>query len=301
MEGAEAQIGDPEYHNWLKVGLAIRLTTDGLQSFCERHGRAFNVKLLHTWKQVPLSRVPPEPEWTDADLPAIKCALDTSDAGTEYKSSAASKQRKDFAEAIKRHHVNSVENTAGTGVPANKVANNGNIKYEHCNASRWGDAEGWFEVFKAYIQMRIGSHAECIMKMGPGSLDICGLTAGMNFCDGFSKCVDQRTKALPLAHLFRVAGNAADPSGRLEAARNVRNGTWGHVRSLKLTDDQTVRAITDLLRCLRDDTSKDGTTDTLSHDRVVCALPICACTLSLICVVGASSSGRGRSLAAECQ
>jgi len=229
MESAAGQLGDSEYHNWLRVGLGIRITTDGLQSFCARHGNIFYIKLIQEWKQTPTNRNPAEPEWSDGDLPAIKCTIDGSAAGSKYgdavlcpvcsvekkkgdpkqsctdKSKHASQQRKDFAEVFKQHHINSTYSIAGTTVPADKAATNKSISYEHCNASRWGDVDGWFEVFKAYIQMQIGTHEHCLFKTSPEHLDICGLTAGMNFCDGFSHCVDQRTKALPAGHPLRVA------------------------------------------------------------------------------------------------
>lgn len=263
MEAAATQLGDQEFHNWLKVGLAIRVTTDGLLPFCERHGRAFYNELIEKWKEIPTERG--EPKWTDADRQAIKCTAAGSDAGTQYLSSSASKQREDFAEAIKRRHINSVDNIRGTDVPVNKAVPSDNFKIkDHCDASRWGDDDAWFEVFKAYIKMRLGPHSECIQKTKPSHLDICGLTAGMGFCDGFTHCIDQRTKSLPEGHRLRVAGNPEEPSGRLEAARNVRNGVWGHVRSLKLSDEEATRAIATLKECLLDNT---GGSDALLHDQ----------------------------------
>jgi hypothetical protein len=262
---------EPEFHNHTLVGLAIALTADLLRPCCTRYGRMFYKELIMDWKRVPLTRS--EPEWTDQDLPMIKCTMNGTPAGTKYGdagichvchktrkkgdpactdvSKHASQQRKDFASAIKQHHINSSKNIEGTPVEANRAATNQNIRYAHCDASRWGDgdAAAWFEVFKAYIQMHIGSHDDCIQKTHPEHLDICALTAGMTFCDGYKGQMDQRTSALPERHPLRVEGSTECPSGTLELARNVRNTTWGHAPEHRLSDKAASQAIRVLLKC----------------------------------------------------
>jgi hypothetical protein len=233
-----AQLQNPEYHNWLKVGLAIQITTDGLRPFFEARAQAWYATLICDWKTAPAARG--DPEWTVSDLPFIKTTGDGTAAGTEYKSSQASKQRQDFAAAIKQNHTN----------PA---ATNKQISYEHCDASQWGEPDAWFEPMKAYVQMRLGSHESCIKKRAPADLDICGITAAMQFCVGFSGCIDQRRQV-----------------GVLEAARNVRNTKWGHIETLTLDNSQTTAAIQTLRDCLQDDT---GGNSTLLQDPTVSTHP----------------------------
>ena len=109
---------------------------------------------------------------------------------------------------------------------------------------------------KAYVKMRMG--AQCHQITGPSMVDMCVLSTMIQFCDGFSGLIDQTTTALPPGHPLK-----ATVGGPLEAARNVRNGKWGHVPNLKLTDVEAADGIQKLLDCLVSDL---GGAESLNND-----------------------------------
>ena len=244
-----AQLTDAQfvqYHNWLKVGLAIRKATDGTLPFFTKNGLRFFSTVVADWKKVPLSRA--AAEWTDADLVLVGQTKDGADAGTKYKSSEASQARKDFAEVIRQHHIN-------------QPATNTMIKYEHCNAQRWClNPNGWLELLKAYIKMPLGKHEQCAQKNSPDQLDMCGILRAMNFCKGFSDCIDQQTTGLPPAHPEYGA------DGTLDGACNVRN-RWAHNSQQTLDSASAKAELSTLQTFLQDDTDPGG--NSLLHDTTV--------------------------------
>ena len=42
----QERLNDPEYKNWLKIGLALRHTRDGLGGFTDKYSKRFHSRLL---------------------------------------------------------------------------------------------------------------------------------------------------------------------------------------------------------------------------------------------------------------
>jgi len=243
---------DVLYENWLKVGLASRILADVLKMFFERHGRFFYATLMEDWKRLPVARG--DKEWTDNDLWALRANIDGSHAGTQYRHEHASQQRRDFAEVINQHHVNSLDNVKDTDVQPHDASTSRTLSYLACDASLWGDPDAWLEPLKAYTTSNFGTHAECIRLTSTFQLDLGVIREMLTFCDAFSHCVNQRTIALPVGHPYKVHGTPQDPGGLLQVVCGVRNMNWAHAQS-KLLETNDAKAIVSLMHtCLRDPT-----------------------------------------------
>lgn len=225
-----AQVSAEKYHWWLKVGLGLQLYVRGVRDWFKPRAEAWYSNLVAEWENEPTKRDPPGQPWKrDEDLAKIE----NDPQGTQYSHDTAQQARIDFAQVIASHHKDSALSASSTK----------KINWNHCDASRWGAVDAYFEVMKAYSSNMFGKHAEAITR-GLDTADCSGLTQIMEFCSG----TNGNTSGGPFD------GCLYGPYHFQGGVRGIRNGAWGHVWDLQLDPRTAEKALNTIVRALEDPT-----------------------------------------------
>eukprot|EP00947_MAST-08B_sp_MAST-8B-sp1_P002700 g2700.t1 len=243
----ENQLNHPYYHNWIRVGLALRETMKGLGPFVQRHAEALHNDILA------LGLPCPDPAKTDSryrgklnktfakELEGVRENLDEAEEHWAAGGNAAGTPEEEKVE-LRRKEVSQMEAVLDRNKTLDPWASaildrhgrkqEAKVTWTNSDAGKWAAKNGHWQLVKCYCSS-LGSHEECItQQLNANTVDATALLNMMLLCDEF-------------------AGKSVD-AVVVKAALRVRNGHLFHNSHFHLTDDQASDAFGALTALLKD-------------------------------------------------